>query len=320
LNAAFKGVLITGPNRTAAARGIFVTGICAGRPARKFSSKHRLLSAFVPLALFSSVVPGRHALAHPDPDDGAIDLPPRLPRPRRRRQPHHRPPARPLRFLTVAPNGDIYVKSTANGMSSRFTGSWNRAPLPQAGYRVEFIPFDAHGRPTDAYEDFATGFPGVENLANPNRCALPPERRRRRTDGSLYVCETQKGRVWRIIYTGDLTPKAAWRATVAAPAQNFPAIGARHARRKKSMCKSAPPATCPWQRRARHAAGAHRQQSRRRRRAPDRRLAPGPSRRAAANREKIPERDAAFGAAYNDTDLASVINYIRKISPPAHPK
>ena len=27
-------------------------------------------------------------------------------------------------------------------------------------------------------------------------------------DGSLYIGETEKGRIWRVIYTGDLTPRA----------------------------------------------------------------------------------------------------------------
>ena len=37
----------------------------------------------------------------------------------------------------------------------RFHGSWNRAPLPQEGYRVVFAPF-ADGKPTGKYETFAT--------------------------------------------------------------------------------------------------------------------------------------------------------------------
>ena len=266
----------------------------------------------VPLALFSSVVPGRTALPTPDPDDGAIDLPPgfralvvadNLTTGR----PHD-----PLRFLTVAPNGDIYVKSTANGMFVAFHGSWNRAPLPQAGYRVEFIPFDAHGRPTDAYEDFATGFPGVENLANPNDAHYRPSGVAVGPDGSLYVCETQKGRVWRIIYTGDLTPKAGLRATVAAPAQNFPAIGADTPGGKiyVQVCAachmpngSGVPGMQPALTGSKVADDAARLIDV---------LLQGPAAVLPANREKSQNAMPPFGAAYNDTDLASVINYIRK--------
>jgi len=41
-----------------------------------------------------------------------------------------------------------------------FHGSWNRAPGPQGGYNVVFVPF-AGGRPTGQYEIFADGFAGA---------------------------------------------------------------------------------------------------------------------------------------------------------------
>ena len=43
----------------------------------------------------------------------------------------------------------------AGGLFLTFHGSWNRAPLPQEGYRVVFAPF-ADGKPAGTYQTFAT--------------------------------------------------------------------------------------------------------------------------------------------------------------------
>jgi glucose/arabinose dehydrogenase len=79
-----------------------------------------------------------------------------------------------------------------------FHGSWNRAPLPQAGYRVVFVP--AAGRGLAArYETFADGFagtppdPGAEH--RPMGLAVAP-------DGSLYVTDDAGGVIWRVMWRG----------------------------------------------------------------------------------------------------------------------
>jgi glucose/arabinose dehydrogenase len=78
-----------------------------------------------------------------------------------------------------------------------FHGSWNRAPLPQAGYRIVFIPF-ADGKPVGTYETFADGF-WKEDPAGPKHrpvgVAVGP-------DGSLYITDDAAGRIWRVIYKG----------------------------------------------------------------------------------------------------------------------
>ncbi len=73
-----------------------------------------------------------------------------------------------------------------------FHGSWNRAPLPQAGYRVVFQPM-TNGRASGKYETFADGF--REGSHRPVGLAQAP-------DGGLYVTDDARGRIWKIVYTG----------------------------------------------------------------------------------------------------------------------
>jgi len=96
--------------------------------------------------------------------------------------------------------GTQFPKQYQGGAFVAFHGSWNRAPLPQGGYNISFIPF-AGGKP-GARETFADGFAGKTPLANPNDAAARPAGLALGPDGSLYVAEDAKGRVWRVIYTG----------------------------------------------------------------------------------------------------------------------
>ncbi|MDE2195939.1 MAG: PQQ-dependent sugar dehydrogenase [Gammaproteobacteria bacterium] len=82
-----------------------------------------------------------------------------------------------------------------------FHGSWNRAPLPQAGYRVVFVPF-AGLLPSGAYQDFADGFMGRETILSPGEARYRPMGLAQGPDGALYIGDSQQGRIWRVIYTG----------------------------------------------------------------------------------------------------------------------
>ena len=91
--------------------------------------------------------------------------------------------------LAFYPEGQLGEKYKG-GLFVAFHGSWNRAPLPQAGYRVSFVPFAA-GRPTGEYWTFASGAGGPTEL-RASGVAVGP-------DGSLYISADQNGKIWRVV-------------------------------------------------------------------------------------------------------------------------
>lgn len=124
----------------------------------------------------------------------------------------------PLQMAFYA--GDQFPAKYRGGAFVAFHGSWNRAPRPQRGYHVAFVPFDEKGMPRGGYEVFADGFAGKEEFtvvrdARFRACGLAVG-----PDGSLYVADSERGRVWRIFYTGE-TPAAA--ASAPAPSTAPPA-------------------------------------------------------------------------------------------------
>lgn len=96
----------------------------------------------------------------------------------------------------VVYTGTQFPERYRNGAFVAFHGSWNRAPLPQAGYNVAFLPMSG-GRATGAHEVFADGFAGAtptpSGAHRPTGLAVGP-------DGSLYVSDDAGGRIWRIVY------------------------------------------------------------------------------------------------------------------------
>jgi glucose/arabinose dehydrogenase len=88
-----------------------------------------------------------------------------------------------------------------NGAFIAFHGSWNRAPMPQDGYNITFQPF-AGDKPSGMFEVFASGFTGKSPLMQPNEAVARPDGVAQGPDGSLYIAESQKGKVWRVKYTG----------------------------------------------------------------------------------------------------------------------
>lgn len=102
-----------------------------------------------------------------------------------------------------APDGMAFYNSRhfplkyRGGLFIAFHGSWNRAPLPQAGYKVMFVPI-ARGVATGAAEVFADGFAGKD--VSPNGAKYRPTGLAVGPDGSLYVSSDQgEGAVFRIV-------------------------------------------------------------------------------------------------------------------------
>lgn len=98
--------------------------------------------------------------------------------------------------------GDQFPERYKNGVFVAFHGSTDRSPYPQAGYIVCFVPFE-HGAPTGKWEVFADGFTGVDTVVNTSDARYRPMGLAMGPDGSLYICESNKGRIWRVMYKGD---------------------------------------------------------------------------------------------------------------------
>lgn len=103
----------------------------------------------------------------------------------------------------LAPNallfytGRQFPEKYRNGAFIAFHGSWNRAPEPQAGFFVVFVPFK-NGMPSGKWEVFADGFAGGNTVRAKYRpCGLAQG-----PDGSLYVSDDNNGTIWKIEYSG----------------------------------------------------------------------------------------------------------------------
>ncbi len=98
--------------------------------------------------------------------------------------------------------GDAFPARFRDGAFIVFHGSWNRAPLPQAGYNIVFVPFNG-ALPGPDFEVFAEGFAGAEELESPGDAVHRPTGIAEGVDGELYISSTVSGRVWQVRYTGE---------------------------------------------------------------------------------------------------------------------
>ena len=101
----------------------------------------------------------------------------------------------------MAYTGMQFPAKYRGGLFMTSHGSWNRAPMPQAGYNILYQPF-VKDRPSGEAEVFADGFKGRDPLLNPNDAAARPNGTAQGPDGSLYITESTKGKIWRVIYRG----------------------------------------------------------------------------------------------------------------------
>jgi glucose/arabinose dehydrogenase/mono/diheme cytochrome c family protein len=104
------------------------------------------------------------------------------------------------------PNGAVHYDGKQfparyrDGVFIAFHGSWNRAPYAQGGYNIVFQPL-AGDHTSGACEIFADGFAGAKKTPEgatyrPTGLAVAP-------DGALYISDDIKGRIYRVVYTGD---------------------------------------------------------------------------------------------------------------------
>ena len=100
--------------------------------------------------------------------------------------------------------GQSFPDRYKNGAFIAFHGSTNRAPYPQAGYFISFLPAK-NGALSTNWEVFADGFAGVDPIRNVSDAAYRPMGLAMGPDGSLYIAETEKGKIWRVRYTGNKT-------------------------------------------------------------------------------------------------------------------
>jgi glucose/arabinose dehydrogenase len=99
-------------------------------------------------------------------------------------------------------SGTQFPQSYRNGAFVAFHGSWNRAPLPQKGYNVWFVPFK-DGKPAGDAAVFADKFGGADPVMDPRKAQYRPSGLAMARDGAIYISEDAKGRIWKISYTGQ---------------------------------------------------------------------------------------------------------------------
>lgn len=95
--------------------------------------------------------------------------------------------------------GSEFPAKYKDGAFIAFHGSWNRAPKPQQGFRVVFLPMK--GGKAGAYEDFAVDFSDAGGPGKDGRLHRPTGLAQG-MDGSLYVSDDIGGTIYKISYRG----------------------------------------------------------------------------------------------------------------------
>jgi glucose/arabinose dehydrogenase len=97
--------------------------------------------------------------------------------------------------------GKQFPERYRGGAFVAFHGGFNRAPEPNEGFQVQFVPFGRDGRPTGAAETFANGFAG-SNGPLPATAKHRPVGVSQGPDGSLYISDDKGGRIYRVVFVG----------------------------------------------------------------------------------------------------------------------
>lgn len=99
--------------------------------------------------------------------------------------------------------GNQFPERYKNGVFVAFHGSTDRPPYPQSGFIVCFVPFDEAGASTGKWEVFADGFTGIDTVINTSDAVYRPMGLSLGPDGSLFISESNTGKIWRVMYKGD---------------------------------------------------------------------------------------------------------------------
>ena len=102
--------------------------------------------------------------------------------------------------------GKQFPEHYKDGAFIAFHGSTSSSPYPQTGYFVCFVPF-INGEPSGPWEVFANGFAGVDTIVNTSDAKYRPMGLAMGPDGSLYISDSEKGKIWRVMYKADSTIK-----------------------------------------------------------------------------------------------------------------
>ena len=107
-----------------------------------------------------------------------------------------------------APNDLLFYKGGQfpahyiKGAFVAFHGSINREPYPQATCIAAFIPFE-NGKHFGRWEVFADGFSEQEIILNMKDAAYRPMGPSLGPEGSLFISDSKKGKIWKVSFQGD---------------------------------------------------------------------------------------------------------------------
>ena len=98
--------------------------------------------------------------------------------------------------------GGQFPAEYRGGAFVAFHGSWNRAPLPQAGFRVVFAPVRSN-RPVGSFTTFADGFNPTPAPGRAGPGTHRPVGLGQGPDGSIYITDDTGGTIWKVSYRGN---------------------------------------------------------------------------------------------------------------------
>lgn len=99
-------------------------------------------------------------------------------------------------------SGRQFPQRYRGGAFVAFHGGFDRAPLPNEGFNVMFVPIGPNGSPSGSAEIFADGFAGSSGPL-PATALHRPVGVTEGHDGSLYVSDDRGGRIYRIVFVGN---------------------------------------------------------------------------------------------------------------------